>query len=218
MEIVRNCLARIGCLTLLVAGAVGTWYVQDDVRRWWASRNAVPVEAEPTRELADRAETRLLALQGAEGPAELRLAESEVASLVRFRIAERLPGGVSDPALALGDTTARATALLDVPRLLGGRVPPMLVGMLGDSARVTVELLPSVPEPGTVRLGLLEVRSGALQVPPLMIPWLLNGLGLPTDPGGSGAVQFATPLDDLTEVKVEDRHLVLIRSASEGER
>lgn len=214
MEIVRSCLARIGCLTLLVAGAAGTWYFQDDVRAWWASRAAVTVDAEPSREIADRAETRLLGLLEADGEAEVRLAESEVASLVRFRVAERLPAGVSDPAVALGDTTARATALLDVPRLLEGRVPPMLTGMLGDSARITVELLPSVPEPGAVRLGLMEVRAGALQVPPMMIPWLLDGLGLPAAPDASSAVQFAVPVSDLTHVRVQDRHLVLIRSGS----
>lgn len=214
IELVRNCLARIGCLTLLVAGAVGTWYLQDDVRAWWESRAAVPGDAEPTPEIADRAETRLQELLDADGGAEVRLGENEVASLVRYRIADRLPVGVSDPAVALGDTTARATALLDVPRLLEGRVPPMLTGMLGDSARVTVELLPSVPAPGTVRLSLVEVRAGALQVPPMMIPWLLEGLNLPAAPGGSGAVEFAVPVEDLTQVKVEDRHLVLVRNGS----
>lgn len=214
IRLVRSCLARVGCLTLLVAGAVGAWYVQDDVVAWWEARNAPPVDAAPTTEIADRVETRLQRFLEAEGEAELRLGESEVSSLVRYRIAEMLPPGVSDPAASLQDSTAQVTAILDAPRMLEGRAPPMLIGMLGDSARVTVELLPEVPEPGTVRLELLEVRAGALQVPRVMIPWLVEGLGLPAAPGGGGAVQFATTMEDLAEVRVEDRHLVLIRRPS----
>lgn len=211
IELVRSCLARVGCLTLLVAGAVGAWYVHDDVVAWWEARNAPPVDAAPTTEIADRAETRLQRFLDAEGEAELRLGESEVSSLVRYRIAEMLPSGVSDPAASLQDSTARVTAILDAERMLEGRAPPMLIGMLGDSARVTVELLPGVPEPGTVRLDLVDVRAGALQVPRVMIPWLVEGLGLPAAPDGGGAVQFATTMEDLAEVRVEERHLVLIR-------
>lgn len=211
IELVRSCLARVGCLTLLVAGAVGGWYVHDDVVAWWEAREAPPVDAAPTAEIADRAETRLQRFLDAEGETELRLGESEVSSLVRYRIAEMLPSGVSDPAASLQDSTARITATLDAERMLEGRAPPMLIGMLGDSARITVELLPTVPEPGTVRLDLLEVRAGALQVPRVMIPWLVEGLGLPVAPDGGGAVQFATTMEDLAAVRVEDRHLVLLR-------
>ncbi|MFW6192175.1 MAG: hypothetical protein ACOC83_01705 [Gemmatimonadota bacterium] len=214
IELMRSCLARLGCLTLLVAGAVGAWYVHDDVVGWWEARNAPSVDAAPTTEIADRAETRLRRFLDADGEAELRLGESEVSSLVRYRIAEMLPSGVSDPAASLQDSTARVTAILDAARMLEGRVPPMLIGMLGDSARVTVELLPGVPRPGTVRLDLLEVRAGALQVPRAMVPWLVEGLGLPAAPGGGGGVQFATTMEDLAELRVEDRHLVLIRGPS----
>lgn len=210
----RSCLARVGCLSLLAAGAVGAWYVHDDVLEWWEARNATPVDAAPTTEIADRAETRLQQFLDAEGEAELRLGESEVSSLVRYRIAEMLPTGVSDPAASLQDSTASVTAILDAPRMLEGRAPPMLIGMLGDSARVTVEIFPGVPEPGTVRLELLEVRAGALQVPAVMIPWLVEGLGLPTAPGGGRGVQFASTVEDLVEVRVEERHLVLIRRTS----
>lgn len=215
IELVRSCLARVGCLTLLVAGAVGAWYVHDDVVAWWEARDAPPVDATPTTEIADRAETRLQRFLESEGEAELRLGESEVSSLVRYRIAEMLPSGVSDPVASLQDSTARVTAILDAARMLEGRAPPMLIGMLGDSARITVELLPGVPEPGTVRLDLVEVRAGALQVPRVMIPWLVEGLGLPTAPGGGGAVQFATTIGDLAAVRVEERHLVLIRRPPE---
>jgi hypothetical protein len=214
IELVRSCLARVGCLTLLVAGAVGTWYVHDDVLAWWEARNAPTVDAVPTSEISDGAETRLERFLEAEGEAELRLGESEVSSLVRYRIAEMLPAGVSDPAASLQDSTARVTATLDAAQMLEGRAPPMLIGMLGDSARVTVELLPGVPEPGTVRLELLEVRAGSIQVPRVMIPWLVEGLGLPAAPGGGGVVQFATTMVDLAEVRVEEGQLVLIRRPS----
>lgn len=211
IEWIRSCLARIGCLTLLVAGVMAGWMYQDDIAAWWEERAAAPARDEPSEALAARAERRLGRALEADGGGEVRLSPLEVESLVRYRVAPRLPRGVRRPSVTLGDSVVEVEASLDLARLLGDRIPDLVRRMVGDSARVTAVLRPRVPRPGRLRLRVEELRAGAVQVPSVMLPWLLGELALPTPESDPRAVELEVGLG-LTAVRVDAGSLVLARS------
>lgn len=212
---IRGCLARIGCLTLLVAGVTAGWMYKDDIAEWWEARAPAPAAEEPSEALADRAERRVARVLRSRRGGEVRLDAAELRSLVRYRIAPRLPPGVARPDVALRDSSVDVTASLDLGRLVDGQLPAVVRRMVGDSTRVTAALRPMVTEPGRLRLRVEEVRAGAVQVPSVMLPWLLGELGLPTAPGDPRAVELMVGLG-LTSARVEEGTLVLARDGGRG--
>lgn len=212
---IRDFLARVGCLTLLVAGVTLGWVYHDDISAWWKARTPAPARAEPSERAAARAERRIdRVLRSARG-GEVRLTAAEVQSLVRYRVAPRLPPGVSRPRVTLRDSSAEVTASVDVGRLMEGRLPGVVRRMVGDSARVTAGLRPSVDAPGRLRLRVEEVRAGAVQVPSALLPWLLRELGLPTAADDPRTVELRVGLG-LTAARVEEGSLVLARDGGGG--
>jgi hypothetical protein len=214
MEGLRSCVAQVGCLALLVGGVAAGWILHDDIADWWRARTPAPAAAEPSEELAGRAEERLSRLLRSGSGGEVRLGPAEVESLLRYRVAPALPPGVASPSVALGDSTLDVAASLDLRRVMGERVPELVRRLLGDSARVTATLRPDVPRPGRLRLTVEELRAGAVQVPSAMVPWMLGGLGLPTS-GGGRAVEVEVGRG-LTEVAVRDGELVVAREGADG--
>lgn len=212
---IRGCLARVGCLTLLVAGVAVGWMYQDDIAEWWEARAPAPAGVEPSEELAARAEERIARVLRSRSGGEVRLGAAEVQSLVRYRVARRLPPGVARPEVALRDSTADVTASLDLVRLTGGELPAMVRGVVGDSARVTATLRPEVVTPGRLRLQVDELEAGAVRVPSVMLPWMLRGLGLPIAADDPRAVELRVGLG-LTAARVERDSLVLVRREGGG--
>lgn len=209
----RSCLAGVGCLTLLAATATGGWMYREQLvdlwDRWRGSDPAAEVEA--SEALAARTERRIVeAFSGSGG--ELRLTGPEVESLVRYRAATGLPPGVSSPSVVLEDSSASASAMVDVRRVVGDRLPEMVRQMVGDSARVTVRLVPRVPRRGVLRLEVREFRAGAVGLPPVMLPWLLAEMGVPLSEEDARAMDFEVGRG-LTGARVRDSTLVLTRGA-----
>lgn len=212
---IRGCLARVGCLTLLVAGVSAGWAYQDDIAEWWEARAPGPESVEPSEALADRAEARLARALRSDRGGEVRLSAEEVQSLVRYRVEPRLPPGVSRPEVALRDSSARVTASLDLARLVEGELPPVVRRMVGDTARVNAGLRPDAGDPGELRLRVEDLRTGAVQVPSMMLPWLLAELGLPTAADDPRSVALEVGFG-LTTARVEDGVLVLAREPGGG--
>lgn len=210
----KGCLAGIGCLTLLAAVAAGGWIYRDQIvdlwERWRDETPAAGVEV--SEELAARTERRITEALGG-GSGELRLSGAEVESLVRFRAASGLPPGVSEPSVTLGDSSATASAMVDVRRVVGDRLPDMVRQMVGDSARVTVRMVPRVPRTGVLRLEVREFRAGAVGLPPVMLPWLLAEMGVPLSEEDARAMDFVVGRG-LTGARVQDSTLVLTRGAT----
>lgn len=214
MEDLRGCLAQAGCLVLLVGGVAAGWILHDDIAEWWRARTPAPAGAEPSEELAGRAEERLSRLLRAGDGGEVRLGTAEVESLLRYRVAPALPPGASNPSAVLRDSTVEVAASLDLRRVMGDRLPELVRRLLGDSARVTATLRPDVPRPGRLRLAVEDLRAGTVTVPSPMVPWVLGGLGLPTVDGGR-AVEMEVGRG-ITGVAVRDGELVVSRAGPGG--
>lgn len=212
MRWARSCLARIGCLTLLVLGAGAAWMWRDTIAAWWESRSvaAAPGAASPSPELAERASRKLEAFVQGRGPDRVEFDGPELQSLVLYRMKDSLPAGLTDPRVALGDSTIEASGALQVERLMDGKAPDAMRSLLGDSARASAEVVPEMAGPGILLLNLRHVTAGGLPIPSMMVPWLLEQVGLPRVADRPAAVAVRVPAR-LGDVSVDRGRLRLER-------
>lgn len=211
MRAVRGCLARIGCLTVLALIAAGAWMWRGPLLAWWHERGRPPAMGAPSAELARRSGRKLDDFLRGKGPSRVSFDQAELQSLLRYRYRDSLPPGLSDPRVSLGDSTLEASAGLQVQRLMDGKAPDALRSLLGDSARASAELEPSVPRPGLLTLGVRHVSAGGLPIPDLMVPWLLRQVGLSNGGGPGRSVALRVPLD-VAAVRVVKGRLELVRA------
>ncbi len=212
MRTIRSCLAGVGCLTLLALGGGAAWTYWPEIQEWWSARSANVVFAvEPSEELAADAEARLRSLFEEGGPVEVRLTETEVQSLVVYRVAPTLPPGVSEPLATLQDSTVQVSALLDLEQLaasIDSEAAGRLQEFIGDTARVTARLHPRVAGPARGELSILRLQAGLFPVPPLLIPGMITQLGFSTAPGNPRAMAVEIP-PEIQSVTVEAQELVV---------
>lgn len=162
---------------------------------------------------AARAERRLDEfLSGNSAGDSLVLDEEEVGAVVRERLRERLPAGVSELRVELRGPTAAVSAKIRFGELeTGGQASGRLSQFLGDSARVELELEPSVATPGSGRFTLLGLRAGGLTLPSRVLPFMLSRLGVESQGQEQPAVTFPIPRA-VAAIEVGDGRLVLSRS------
>lgn len=162
---------------------------------------------------AARAERRLDDFLAGSGEADsLVMNEAEVGAFVRERLRERLPAGVADLRVELRGPTAAVSARIRFGELeTGGEAAGRLSQFLGDSARVELELEPSVAGPGSGRFTLLELRAGGLTLPSRVLPFMLSRLGVESDGQEQPAVTVPIP-PAVGGIEVGDGRLVLSRS------
>lgn len=210
---IRNFLAAIGCLTLLVGLAVAGWFYRGDIVEWWHELRGEEVAAAPSPELAARAEEKLQGLLAGEADEEVRLSETELQSYVRYRLASRLPEGVEEPTVDLRDSVAHLAASLDLVRLgETSRAAASLRRFMGDSAKVNAELYPKVQGRGLGGLHIMSLQAGLVPVPPMFIPQILAQAGFETE--GGRTVVFPIPLA-VREIRIENEEIVLRQERGE---
>ena len=172
---IKNCLARIGCLTLILVVVAGGWLFRDDIAGWWRQLE-ITSASQPSENLAERATSKLEAMASRDGPQRLELGQAEIQSLLTYRAEPMLPAGISDPVVELRDSTLLLSARVD-PRGLEGLASPEVVERLfSDSAKVVVELLPGVVAPGVAQVEIVTLQAGSIVVPSMMVPWILESI------------------------------------------
>lgn len=169
-----------------------------------------PDAGSPDRGPAVDPARRLRRLFGPGGSGEVRLDSADLAMLLGPGRSRPLPPGVSDPRAVPRDSMLEASANVDLERVLGDRLPAMVRRMIGDSARVTAMMTPTVPETGVLRIRVREVKAGSTSFPRAMVPWLLRQVGLPTAVDDPSAVELR-PGGGLSGARVERGALVLVR-------
>ena len=172
---IKNCLARIGCLALILVVVAGGWLFRDDIAGWWRQLE-ITSASQPSENLAERATSKLEAMASGDGPQRLELGQAEIQSLLTYRAEPMLPAGISDPIVELRDSTLLLSARVD-PRGLEGLASPEVVERLfSDSAKVVVELLPGVVAPGVAQVEIVTLQAGSIVVPSMMVPWILESI------------------------------------------
>lgn len=140
--------------------------------------------------------------EGDGGASRLRLEEAELRALLASVVAPRLPAGVSEPSVGLADSAVVLGALLDVDRVVDEGRATLLRTVLGDTARLSVDVSPRLVAPGRLQLRLRRVKAGSIQVPAALLPMMLQGAGLRTSPEDPSVVEVPVP-EAVTGVGVE---------------
>lgn len=156
--------------------------------------------------MADRAYGELEALLLGES-VSVTLSQAEIQSLLSYRAGPLLPGGIEDPLVQVLDSTIVVSARVDPRQLEGLASPEVVERLFSDSARVVVELEPGVLSPGIGRIEVVALQAGAVAVPSLMIPWILDGLDL-EDVQTTGRVLFLPTPRRVEAFEVRDGSLV----------
>ncbi|MDT8435937.1 MAG: hypothetical protein RRA92_04195 [Gemmatimonadota bacterium] len=167
----------IGCLLAVALVAAGAWAFRAPLSRL-AGRIELAPASQPSEALARRAEARIRELADPDG-GTVRLSEAELQSLLTYTWGPLLAAGIEDPTVEVRDSTLVLTARLRPEHLSGVAPPEVIRDILADTARLAVELVPEVREPGTGALRVIALQAGPIVVPALAIPLLLPRLQIP---------------------------------------
>ena len=182
---IKNLLSRIGCLTVIVVAVFGVWHFRDDISRALGRVDIVAPSSEPSEDLARRAEQKLTSLS-AISDADVTFTESELQSLLTYRVAPYLPQGIEDPIVEVRDTLIVLSALVHPDELEEYATPELLQQFLSDTARVAATIIPGLRRSGTGRVTVTSLQAGALVIPSLAVPFVLQSLEIPgVDVSGS---------------------------------
>ena len=201
MGCLKNVLAGIGCLVVLVAAAVVGFLYRERLAHLWRRARGVPepppvVYVLPSAGGAARAEAALRELARRGGPAYVDIAPAELAALIDRELA-RAPRRVFDSvAVALSDQRVQVKGSLDmslVPqRLLG----PLAEG-LGRREPVTAGGVLAVGPDGTVRWTLDQLVIREFPFPKSVIPAIVRSFGLADSRDGAVAIPLPVPVGDV---------------------
>ncbi len=195
-----GCIARLGCLFLLVIGGVIAWFTRD---RWMprrlhsdsaSSSAAVAVWHPLTAAAADSATTALNQLSQPRGQVFQTISATAAASYVFRQLAHRAPEP-RDSVEAMGNNdriSMRASVrLVDIGGL--GDLGPML-GVLNDRERVTLTGTMRGVSPGMAEFQILEAKIRELPIPHAMISSLVRRVDRGVHPAGVAADALPLPI------------------------
>ena len=165
--------------------------------------------AEPSEELATNVEDTLRELMAGEGNSEIRLTETALQSYLQYRIGAQFSPALDDLAIDLTDSTLLITGMLDLTQLvLQGGVSENLRRVMGDSAKISGEVMPEISAPGRAQLKIISLQAGVFPVPPFLIATALQAAaGIESD----GSAVVLTIPDNVLDIRVEDEGIVLIQ-------
>lgn len=186
---------------LLVAGAA--WLFRVPLAALWGPEEITEVSPEA----AVQAEAKLQRLE--EEAETVRLSSVELSSLLRYRAAEQLPGGIREPTISLsGDTVwldARV-ALADLPDAPGVKEAR---AFLPDTAPVKIAGRLAALSRGRGQFEVYGLTVAGLPVPPRLYRPALERLGRADEPGlAENAIPVRLPPGAQT-ARVENGALVL---------
>jgi hypothetical protein len=171
-----------GCLgvvlLLLVVVGLLAWVFRDDLLRRW-SGSVEYTEVSPAAAESGEAKLERLRTRGD----TIRLTETELASLLQYRLLGQFPEMLQNPSAAMSGDTLR----------VGGRVPTEMLpdlqelervrAFLPDTTRIdlTGRFLPR--EPGNAAVEFEEVAVAGVPIPRRYYPSVLERLGRRDEPG-----------------------------------
>lgn len=211
---IRNILARIGCLTLIAAAMFGVWHFRDDIARALGRVEIVATASMPSENLARQAEQKLASL-ATDGDTEITFTEAELQSLLTYRVTPYLPRGLEDLIVELRDTVIVLSGLVRPDEMEEFAPTELMQQFLSDTARVAATIIPGLRRPGMGQLTVTSLQAGALVIPSLAVPFVLQSLEIPgVDASGS---DILIPLSgSVTGVTLGDEAITIRMDATGG--
>jgi hypothetical protein len=201
----KNMKSRLGCL-LVVGVLLAGWLGREPIADLLAGFE-IGYSPQPSQRLAERAESKIdrLFRLGLTDP--VRFSEAELQSLLTYRALPTFPAGIEDPQVDVQDSVVVVSALVR-PADLESSGPDAIMSLLADTSRVISAVVPSVDRPGWLTVRVESLQVGALVVPSLMVPMILEALaeqGLRT----SGRAVMSPVPRDVGSIEIDGNDVVL---------
>jgi hypothetical protein len=214
-----GCIARIGCLILLVCLAIGAWITRDRWMHKITGRPTVTSTApgwEPLTPTAGAAGKRKLDdLAKPSGPVFTNLSASEVASYVFQTVARTIPASADSAEAAVIGDALFVRAVVPVRDIAGTGVLGPLAGLLNDRERLQLGGAFRVIRPGLSEFEVREIKLRDFKVPAGAIPRLLQQISHGNRPEGvaPNALAVTTPRS-LADVRIANGKVTLYKSTT----
>ena len=218
-----GCIARLGCLVMVVCLAIGGWLTRD---RWLpkltghgAATDSAALSAwQPlSPEAGARGKRKVDELSSTTGPVFTNLTASEVASYVFQTVARTIPASADSAEAAVIGDALYVRAVLPVREIAGTGVLGPLGGLLNDRERLQLGGSFHVIRPGLSEFEVREIKLRDFKVPSGAIPRLLAQMNRGTRPEGvaANALPVTTPRD-LGDVRIANGRVTLYRTTADA--
>lgn len=210
-----GCIARLGCLVLLVILGVAAWFT----RGWWLPkvRGTPPAAVATWEPLSDsgveRTRLALDRLEAPTGPVFQTLSGSDVASYVFDSLARQLPRSTDSVEAGVFGDQLRLRAVIRPGDLGDAGMLGAVGAMLRDRERVELAGTIRVVRPGIAEFGVQSARVGSISVPQAAVPRLLRGVFRGDRPEGMSprGVPLRIP-SYVGDVRISDGRITLYRT------
>ncbi|HEX7980400.1 MAG TPA: hypothetical protein VF461_17485, partial [Gemmatimonadaceae bacterium] len=212
-----GCIARLGCLILLVCLAIGAWFTRDQWLHKITGKPAVTSTApqwQPlTPEASDAGKKKLDELAKPSGPVFTNLSASEVASYVFQTVARTIPAKADSAEAAVIGDALFVRAIVPVREIAGTGVLGPLAGLLNDRERLQLGGAFHVIRPGLSEFEVREIKLRDFKVPTGAIPRLVRQLSHGERPEGisPNALPVTTPRS-LADVRIANGKVTLYKT------
>ena len=197
-----NIFAGIGCLTVLVLGAVGAWYFRADlaevyrsyVERDTGGESVQLTEGYPSSAALQSALEKERAIGRRDGPEQVVLTADEMASLIEDRLATEARQALDSITVTLERDRFSLEAKVQTD-VFGRDLLGPLRGMIDPQEPIRVSGPAEIRAPGVIGWEIDEFRVASFPFPGPAIPVLVDRL----TGGDGGAMLFAVPaeVDDM---------------------
>ena len=195
-----GCIARLGCLFMLVILAVAGWFTRD----WWLPRlvNRVDHAAAPVKATehwapltdagADSTKAALVKLADARGQVYQTLSPAALASYIYQQATRRLPTLADSLEAAVNGDKLSIRAIVPMSEL-GGALGNA-VGIVRDRERVELTGSLRVLKPGTAEFDVTDARVHGLPLPKGMVATLVDRMQPGPRPAGIDPTALPLPI------------------------
>lgn len=211
-----GCIARLGCLVLLVLLAIAAWFTRD---RWMAKVTPPPVVAsapvwEPLSSAAgEKGRRSIESLSAPTGPVYANLKASEVASYVFQTAAKTIPSSADSAEAAVIGDALYVRAVIPMKDIAGSGVLGPIAGLLNDREKLSFGGTFHVIRPGLSEFQVREIKLRDFKVPSGAIPKLLAQITHGKRPEGvsADALPVTTP-QTLGDVRIANHMVTLYKT------
>jgi hypothetical protein len=213
-----GCIARLGCLALLVLLAVAGWFTRDRwLHRLTGSSAATAAAPEKVWQPLDpaagaRGKRAIDRLSDPRGPVFTNLTAAEVGSYVVQAVGKSFPASAdSVEAAVIGDMLV-VRAIVPTKEVAGSGVLGPLAGLLNERERISLGGTLHVVRPGLSEFRIREAKLRDFKVPSGAIPRLVQQIrrGKVVEGIADDALPVATP-KSLGDVRIANNRVTLYR-------
>jgi hypothetical protein len=213
-----GCIARLGCLFVLVCLAIGAWFTRD---RWMSKLSGnppvvatAPVWEPLTPAAGERGKRAIESLNSASGPVFANLHAGEIASYVFQTVSRTLPASADSVEAAVIGDALYVRAVVPVKELAGTGVLGPLGSLLNDRERLSFGGSFRVVRPGLSEFQVREIKLRDFKLPTGAIPRLLQQLQKgAARPEGIAPDALAVPTPkSLADVRIANHQVTLYKT------